>query len=76
MEDQEEFKLIREAILLANTFKREMIAAGERYRIAKCPRCGGSLRLALIGRKQHLRMFCQGIDADPAGPPPCLNLME
>lgn len=76
METEEEMNRIGEALLLALNHKREMISLGERARIAICPRCGGSLRLLLVGPKQHIRMFCQGIDADPAGPPPCMNVME
>ena len=68
---------IVEVLMTALKHKAEMIGSNERQRVAVCPRCGGSLRLLLAGPKNHIRMFCRGIDADPQGPPPCgMQAME
>lgn len=68
---------VTEVLVTALCHKAEMLKAGERQRIAVCPRCGGSLRFALIGPKNHLRMFCRGNAADPEDTPHCgMEAME
>jgi hypothetical protein len=57
--DEKDKEFILLALTTALKHKREMIEAGERQRIAVCPRCEGSLRLLLAGPKNHVRMFCQ-----------------
>lgn len=58
-------------VFTAMTHKAEMVKLGERYRIAECPRCGGSLRLAVLPPKNHITMFCRGKPTDPEDQPHC-----
>ncbi|SOC46624.1 hypothetical protein SAMN05892877_12361 [Rhizobium subbaraonis] len=77
MNSEEQLQRIGEVLTTALQHKREMIAASERQRIAECPRCGGSLRFALVGPKNHLRMFCRGNPTDPENMPHCgMSLIE
>ncbi|PZR89660.1 MAG: hypothetical protein DI537_20665 [Stutzerimonas stutzeri] len=69
--DAETVRRLGEALMTMLNHKAEMLKAGERQRIAVCPRCGGSLRLALIGPKNHARMFCRGNDDNPDGAMSC-----
>jgi len=79
MVERSNFKaeLVIQVLSTAMTHKSDMLQTGERQRIAGCPRCGGSLRLALIGPKNHIRMFCRGNATDPENTPHCgMNLIE
>ena len=70
-------ELVIQALCTAMDHKSQMLVSGERQRIAECPRCGGSLRLALIGPKNHIHMFCRGRATDPENEPHCgMNLIE
>ncbi len=71
MIDDDQGKRLLKTLTTMLDHKAEMLQAGERQRIAVCPRCGGSLRLALIGPKNHVRMFCRGNDANPDGAMSC-----
>lgn len=68
---------IIEVLCTAMDHKSEMLVSGERQRIAECPRCGGSLRLALVGPKNQIHMSCRGNPNDPETTPHCgMSLIE
>ena len=58
--DETRMERLAEALFTALAQKALMIKAGETRRSIQCPRCGGALHLALVGRRSHLRMACEG----------------
>jgi hypothetical protein len=73
----EEVEGVLRVVFTAMTHKAEMVKRGERYRIAECPRCGGSLRLAVLPPKNHITMFCRGNPTDAEDQPHCgMSLKE
>lgn len=49
-----------EAVTVGMKLKAEMLKAGKTRRTIDCPRCGADLHAGLTGRRNHLRMLCEG----------------
>lgn len=52
---------VRTTLRDATKLKAVMLKRGLTAAQAKCPECGGMLQGRLVGPKNHLRFWCQGI---------------
>lgn len=49
-----------EVVTYGLEIKSQMLKAREAQRTVECPRCGDHLHFVLTGRRNHLRMRCEG----------------
>ncbi len=54
------WKKAMEAVKTGMKLKAIMLKKGITRCKCSCPRCGGEITAALAGRKNHLRMACEG----------------